>query len=105
MKLIAGLLKVVGRAVTWTLLVGALAAVVAIVALGKGVSDANQQVAGLAPLRNVAIGWTETHLKALLRNPDTVDSSTITRWGVKVDWYFGPFAKIQTALDGLQHPS
>jgi hypothetical protein len=102
MKLISGLFKVIGRAVTWTLLVGALAVVVGFVVLGTGFGDANPQAGRLGPLRDVAVGWTETHLKVLLSNPDSIDSSRITSWGLKVDWYYGPFAKIQTALDGMQ---
>jgi len=102
MKLIASLFKVIGRAVTWTLLVGALAVVVGFVVLGRGVGDANQQAARFAPLRNDAIGWTETQLKALLSNPGSIDSSELTGWSMNVDWYYGPFAKIQTALDGVQ---
>jgi hypothetical protein len=105
MKLIAGLFKVIGRAVTWTLLLGALAVVIGIVAFGKGVGDANQQAGRLAPLRADAIAWAEAHLNVVLDNPESVDSSPITNWGTKVDWYYGPFARIQTLFDGMQQGS
>lgn len=97
MRLIRGFFKVVGGTIKWTLMIGALLIVVviivAIVGLGKGVSNANKEAARLKPLMpKVAIGWTETQVKHLLGKPDSTDSSTVAGLGTSIDWYYGTLA-------------
>jgi len=101
MKLTFGVIRVVGT-IKRMLMIGVLVIVGANVVIDKGVGDANRAAQFAPQMRNIAVGWTETQLTALLRNPDSIDSSTIPGLGTDVDWYFGTFAKIQSVLDDMQ---
>jgi hypothetical protein len=92
-KIIRGVFRLVGGTIKWALILGALVIVaviiVVIVAIGKGVNDANKEAARVAPLMvKVTIGEREAPIKALLGKPDSTQSTNVAGQA-ETYWYYG----------------
>ncbi|HZR91790.1 MAG TPA: hypothetical protein VFA44_05200 [Gaiellaceae bacterium] len=88
--------RAVGGTLKWALIVGGLVIVavviVAIVGLGKGVSDANKTAARVAPLMSkVHLGETERQVRSFLGAPDSTQQQTDAS-GRTDYWYYGTLA-------------